>query len=105
MIGLIDGLQLFTAQTGVEGITMARTISPDIIILDIDLPDMSGYEILKELRQHEETKTIPTLAMSAAATKDDIEKGIEEGFQHYLTKPIDIHETIEIIHSIMRKRR
>ncbi|MEH6633801.1 MAG: hypothetical protein V7776_23670, partial [Halopseudomonas aestusnigri] len=53
--------------------------------------------VIKELRQYEETKRIPTLAMSAAATKEDIEKGIAAGFQQYLTKPINIHEVIEVI--------
>ncbi|MDX2368365.1 MAG: ATP-binding protein [Colwellia sp.] len=97
LIKTIDGVHLSTAQTGVEGIKIARTISPDIILLDINLPDMSGYDVIKELRQYEETKRIPTLAMSAAATKEDIEKGIAAGFQQYLTKPINIHEVIEVI--------
>lgn len=103
LIGSIDGLHLSIAQTGVEGIKMARTISPDIIILDINLPDMSGYDILKELRQYEETKIIPTLAMSAAATKDDIEKGMAAGFQQYITKPINIPEVIEVIQNTVER--
>ena len=71
---------------------MARAYLPDVILMDINLPGMSGYGALKRLREDPLTAYIPVLALSANAVPRDIEKGLEAGFFHYLTKPIRVHE-------------
>lgn len=104
VVSQIDGLTMVAALTGKEGVKLAKSVKPDIIILDINLPDMSGIEVLKELRRHDETSAIPTLAMSAAATKENIDRGLDAGFLQYLTKPIQVSEVIEAISAAMRTR-
>jgi len=102
IVSQIEGLTMVIAQTGKEAVQLALVTKPDIIILDINLPDMSGIEVLKELRSHDKTRDIPALAMSAAATKEDVDKGMNAGFLQYLTKPIEIFEVVEAINVAMR---
>lgn len=97
LISRIEGLKLLSTQTAELGIELAKNKQPDVIILDINLPDMNGIEALKELQKLDETRDIPVLALSAAATKVDIEKGMEAGFIRYLTKPIELMEVMEAI--------
>ncbi|MHA1598888.1 MAG: ATP-binding protein, partial [Alphaproteobacteria bacterium] len=86
----IDGLSMLSAHTAELGIEIARSKRPDVIVLDINLPGMSGLEAIGVLRGMDETKNIPTLALSAAATKSDINKGLAAGFREYLTKPLHV---------------
>lgn len=83
---------LLTARDGFAGIELARLAQPDLILMDINLPGMSGTEALKILARDSLTKHIPVIALSANAIPRDIEKGLEAGFFRYLTKPIRIHE-------------
>jgi PAS domain S-box-containing protein len=90
-------LKLFTAIDGYLGYQMAQTYQPDVIMLDINLPDISGFDALKLLREDPATAHIPVIAMSANAMKRDIEKGVEAGFLRYLTKPIKIDELMDVL--------
>ena len=93
----IDGLSMISAHTAELGIELARQERPDVIILDINLPGMSGLDAVKTLRGMSETQTTPILALSAAATQGDIKKGLAAGFDHYMTKPIQVAELIKAI--------
>ena len=90
-------LKLLTAIDGYLGYQMAQTYQPDVIMLDINLPGISGFDALKLLRADPATAHIPVIAMSAKAMKGDIEKGVEAGFFRYLTKPIKIDEFIDVL--------
>jgi PAS domain S-box-containing protein len=90
-------LKLFTAVDGYLGIHMAQTYQPDVIMLDINLPGISGFDVLKLLREDPETAHIPVIAMSANAMPRDIEEGMEAGFLRYLTKPIKIDEFMDAL--------
>jgi CheY-like chemotaxis protein len=85
-------MRLLGAGDGVRGIELARTHRPQVILLDINLPGISGLQALKILREDPVTAHIPVLALSANAMPHDIEKGLEAGFFRYLTKPIKINE-------------
>jgi PAS domain S-box-containing protein len=85
-------LKLLTAIDAPLGIELARAYLPDVILMDINLPGISGYGALKLLRDDPATAHIPVLALSANAMPRDIEKGLEAGFFRYLTKPIRVHE-------------
>jgi CheY-like chemotaxis protein len=85
-------LKLLTAIDAHLGIELARAYLPDVILMDINLPGMSGYGALKRLHEDPVTAHIPVLALSANAVPRDIEKGLEAGFFRYLTKPIRVHE-------------
>ena len=85
-------LRLLTAVNGTLGIDLARATQPEVILMDINLPGISGIEALKILREDPATAHIPIVALSANAIPRDIEKGLEAGFFRYLTKPIKVHE-------------
>jgi signal transduction histidine kinase/ActR/RegA family two-component response regulator len=90
-------LKLVTAIDAYLGIELARACVPDVILMDINLPGMSGYGALKVLRDDPLTAHIPVLALSANAVPRDIEKGIEAGFFRYLTKPIRVREFMDAL--------
>jgi CheY-like chemotaxis protein/nitrogen-specific signal transduction histidine kinase len=85
-------LRLSCAVTGRLGIALARRDLPEVVLMDINLPDISGIDALAILRGHPATAHIPVVAISANAMPHDIEKGLQAGFLRYLTKPIDIDE-------------
>jgi CheY-like chemotaxis protein len=85
-------MRLLSAGDGTRGIALARTHQPEVILMDINLPGISGIQALKILRDDPETKHIPVLAISANAMPHDIRKGLEAGFFRYLTKPINVND-------------
>ncbi|GLS26139.1 PAS domain-containing hybrid sensor histidine kinase/response regulator [Marinibactrum halimedae] len=85
-----EGLTLDIAAEGFVGLYKARTEKPDIILLDVNLPGMDGFEVLSILKQDPITERIPVLAVSANAMPMDIERGIKAGFDDYLSKPVDV---------------
>ena len=86
------GLQLLSATDGLRGIEIARGAQPDMILMDINLPGISGIQALKILREDVATAHIPVVALSGNAIPRDIKKGLEAGFFRYLTKPINVNE-------------
>ena len=90
-------LRMLSARDGNLGIALARTHLPDVILMDINLPGISGFEALKILREDPATAHIPVIALSANAMPRDIEKGLEAGFFRYLTKPIKVNEFMEAL--------
>ena len=85
-----------TAEAGFENITRNNF---DLIIMDINLPGMGGYDALKQLQQNADTKNIPVIALSAEASDDNIHKGLNAGFNRYVTKPVILTELISIINN------
>jgi CheY-like chemotaxis protein len=90
-------MRLLSAGDGIRGITLARIHQPDVILMDINLPGISGIQALKILREDPITAHIPVLALSANAMPRDIEKGLAAGFFRYLTKPIKVNEFMEAL--------
>ena len=90
-------LRLLTATDGEQGVALARTFVPDLILMDINLPGMSGVAALALLRADAATRHIPVLALSANAVTREIEKGLEAGFFKYLTKPIKVAEFMDAL--------
>ncbi|MDH5692697.1 MAG: response regulator [Gammaproteobacteria bacterium] len=92
IVGRIPGYTLISASNAETGLELAAKELPQIVILDINLPGMDGFEALISLKSSAKTKHIPVLALSANAMPGDVEKGLKAGFVAYLTKPIDINE-------------
>ena len=90
-------LRLLTALDGNTGIERARAARPDVILLDINLPDINGFQVLSILRSEAATAAIPVLAISANAMAADIERGLRAGFLGYITKPIKVTSFIEVL--------
>lgn len=97
LIARRSDLSLLTVTTGSRGVEMAMTHRPDVILLDINLPDMDGYAALAALRVNALTCHIPVIALSCNAYPNQIQKGLEAGFFRYLTKPFKLDELMNII--------
>ena len=102
LISRIPDLDLVTAVDGTLGVELARSILPAVILMDINLPGISGIKALKTLREDPNTAPIPVIALSANAMARDIEKGLAAGFFRYLTKPIKIKEFMETLHAALK---
>ena len=94
-------MRLLTAVNGTLGIEVARTTRPTVILMDINLPGISGVEALKVLRIDPATAHIPVVALSANAMPRDIEMGLDAGFFRYLTKPIKIKEFMDTLNTAL----
>jgi CheY-like chemotaxis protein len=90
-------MRLLSAVNGNLGIELARANQPEVILMDINLPGMSGMQALKILREDPLTAHIPVLAISAKAMPGDIKSGLEAGFFGYLTKPIKVNEFMDAL--------
>jgi CheY-like chemotaxis protein len=97
LIARRSDIRLLTAVNGPLGIGLARASRPDMILMDINLPGMSGLDALQILRNDLATAHIPIVALSANAMPRDIKKGLEAGFFYYLTKPIKVDEFMDTI--------
>ncbi len=86
------------AQAGIE---VACNQSPDLILSDINLPDMNGFEALNYFKTHQKTQDIPVIALSGNAMPHEVEKGLNAGFVQYLTKPFDISKFLEAVDSVL----
>ncbi len=94
-------LRLLSAATGKLGLELARANHPKIILMDINLPDISGFDVLIALRNDPATALIPVVAISANAMADDIKKGLKAGFFRYLTKPIKVAEFMDTLNAAL----
>ena len=101
LVGRRPDMRLLTAQNGKDGIMLARGYFPDVILMDINLPGISGIETMKILRMDPTTAHIPIIALSANAMASDISKGLEAGFFRYLTKPIRVNEFLETLNEVL----
>ncbi|MCL2663050.1 MAG: response regulator [Oscillospiraceae bacterium] len=84
-----DSYNLHVARNGLEGIDMARSIIPDLMLLDIILPQMDGYEVIKVLKNEPKTSGIPIIFVTALKSVDDERKGLQLGADDYINKPYD----------------
>jgi PAS domain S-box-containing protein len=92
LVRMRPGITLASAATGRAGVAQAASLTPDLILVDIQLPDIDGFEVLRHLRQQEGTAHIPCIALSANAMPDDIARARAAGFVDYWTKPIAFAE-------------
>lgn len=99
----LDGYQVIKAETGQKGFELAEEKLPDFIILDIQLPDMNGLEVLKKIRSSKADGTTPVIAMTSFAMSGDREKLLAAGCNGYIEKPIDPDKVMAQIQSILDK--
>ena len=92
-----EGLKVFTANNGKDGVEMAKSLSPDLIILDVMMPQMDGYEVMQKIRQDPQFLSLPIIALTAKAMKGDREKCIEAGASDYISKPIDNEQLLSLL--------
>ena len=92
-----EGVEMFSAPEPQLGLELALAHLPDVILLDINLPGMDGYRVMKKLREHGSTTSIPVVAISANAMPRDVERGRQAGFYEYLTKPINVMNLMTVL--------
>jgi len=99
---LQNGHVIDWAPSGKEGIHKAAGLKPGLILLDLSLPDMDGFEVLRRLREDEATRSIPVAAVTARAMKGDREKALEAGCEEYVTKPVDRDELHRVVDKLLK---
>jgi len=99
------GYQMIEALDGEEALEKTASDKPNIILMDISIPKLDGYEVAKRLKDQEEFKHIPIIALTAHAMKGDREKFISIGFEGYISKPINIHELPDQIRAYLKGKR
>src|SRR3990172_1795396 len=88
------GYEVHTAQDGVEGLRIAEEVHPSVIILDVTMPHMNGYQVLERLRKGEAGRRVNVLMLTAHSQTDEVERGLLAGADDYLTKPFDLRELV-----------
>ncbi len=101
ILGDHEGLEVQSAMLGRLGLDLARQHHPDLVLLDLHLPDCSGEEVLAELQADPSTASIPVVVMSADATGGRIERLLASGASQYITKPFDIDEFLDIVDDLL----
>jgi two-component system, cell cycle response regulator DivK len=91
------GYRAIEAATGSQALELAREHRPDLVLMDIRLPDIDGVEALSRLRADDRTASIPVLAVTAQAMQGDRERCLAAGFDGYLSKPIDVAQLLEAV--------
>lgn len=91
------GIRLIDAMQGRLGVDLAREHHPDLILLDLHLPDISGTEVLRQVREDPRTNEIPVVVISADATPGQIERLLTDGALAYLTKPLDVKKLLTLL--------
>ena len=99
------GYELMEASTGEDAIRQLKNAKPDLILLDIQLPKMDGLKLTKIIRDSEETRDIPIIAITAYAMKGDRERILDAGFNEYISKPIDTRQLPVIVEKIIKESR
>lgn len=95
LLDTLPRVEVHSAPSGSIGIDLAIARRPDIVILDLNLPDIDGYRVLSALQSHPETRAIPVIALTASAMPVDVQRGLEAGFCTYLTKPLKFDELLQ----------
>lgn len=99
-----EGIEVTMTRSGRKALDLVRQSKPDLVILDLMLPDLDGLEVCRRLREHDDTKEIPIVILTSRGTEADIVAGIEMGADDYVTKPFSPRVLMARIQNAMRKR-
>jgi two-component system, cell cycle response regulator DivK len=97
--------EVLVAVDGKEGVVMAGSVAPDLILMDMSLPVMDGWEATRQLKASPETKAIPIIALTAHAMSGDREKAMEAGCDDYDTKPIELPRLLEKMEALLGEKK
>jgi CheY-like chemotaxis protein len=105
LLGDLPGVECLTAPNAELGLDLIRAHRPDAVIMDINLPGMSGFDAMRQLRAWPETRDIPVIGLSAAVLAPDVKRAAEAGFYRYLTKPVKVDELIRVLEELFQRPR
>ncbi len=97
----IKGYELIYAESGQQGIVMARQELPDLILLDVMMPDIDGFKVCQYLKEYEDTKSIPVMFLTARGAEGDVETGRKAGAEGFMTKPFQTMEVLKQIEKLL----
>jgi len=98
------GFSVISAYDGVSGLELIKREKPDIVILDITMPELDGRDVLIQLKKNEDTKSIPVIMLTVKSEPFDVDYGMELGADDYLPKPCEVHRLLKHIDAILKKR-
>lgn len=99
----LAGYQVITAHNGKEGVTKATLKKPDVILCDIMMPEMNGYDVIKQLKSNPNTLGIPFIYVTASAEKSEVKMAMDMGADGYVRKPFDVRELMETINNALKE--
>ena len=99
-----EGYEVVAATDGMRGLSSARSESPDLILMDMSLPELDGWEVTRQLKADAATRNIPVIALTAHAMVSDRLKALEAGCDEYDTKPVDFKRLVSKIESTLRQQ-
>lgn len=91
---LSEGFDVKTAPSGSEGLQIAREFQPDLVILDVMMPEMSGFDVLNQMREEPGLKSIPVIMLTGVADKEKIREALDIGVNYYIVKPFEFHDLV-----------
>jgi len=97
----VHGYTVLQAQLGMEGLELARERRPDLVVMDIQLPDVSGLDVIRSLKEDGALRAIPVLAVTAFAMRGDQEKISEAGSDAYMSKPIEVRKFVAVVGGLL----
>ena len=100
----LEDLQVFSASSGPEALELFHKEKPDLLVLDVMMPGMDGFQVLETLRQNPETAHVPVLMLTARDQHNDILKGYQMGATSYLVKPFNLDELVEAIREVFASK-
>ena len=98
----LNGFEVATASDGLEGVEKTRTWLPDLILMDLRMPRLDGFEAIKLIRSDENTATTPIIAISAWASAKHKERALQSGANEHFTKPVDLNRLLSTINRYLR---
>jgi two-component system alkaline phosphatase synthesis response regulator PhoP len=98
-----NGYQVHVAMNGKEGLDLVKSVFPDVLLLDIMVPELDGFEVCKKLKQEEATREIPIIMLTAKSSEMDKVIGLELGADDYLTKPFSVRELLARVKAVLRR--
>jgi two-component system alkaline phosphatase synthesis response regulator PhoP len=100
-----SGYDVVAVENGIEALEKARSENPDVVLLDVMMPLMTGFEVLAALRKDERTRSIPVLLVTAQSREEEVLKGLEMGADDYITKPFSPNELAARIKTVLLRSR
>ena len=99
----LAGYEVFSATDGIKGFAMAKQEKPDLIVLDVMMPDVDGYTVAKRIRENDEIKDTPIIMLTALGMLQDKAKGFDIGVDDYLVKPFEIEELKMRVRALLKR--
>jgi two-component system cell cycle response regulator DivK len=102
----VEGYKVVEAISGLDGLSAAESMRPDLILVDINLPELDGYELTRRLKQIKHLASVPIIAMTANVMKGDREKSLAAGCDGYIQKPIDVDQLpVQVANYLQAKKK